>query len=145
MGLDPKWPTSNSTLTLPSNQSYRISTICSTNKTKIIGDEVDHLPRIRCIKGVLYPRWLIDVVVVPKKNEKWKVYIDFRDLNKPCPKDSFPQPEIDQMVNGTTEHQFLSLINACLNYIQILMDVPDQEEATYFVTDDGFCYSFVTK
>ena len=53
------------------------------------------LKRAGAIKEVFYPEWLANIVVVKKKNEKWRVCVDFTDLNKACLKDSFPMPRID--------------------------------------------------
>ena len=53
------------------------------------------LKRAGAIKEVFYPKWLANTVVVKKKTGKWRVYVDFTDLNKACPKDPFPLPRID--------------------------------------------------
>ena len=60
-----------------------------------IKDEVMKLKRAGAIKEVFYPKWLANTVVVKKKSGKWRVYVDFTDLNKACPKDPFPKPRID--------------------------------------------------
>ena len=53
------------------------------------------LKRAGAIKEVFYPKWLANTVVVKKKIGKWRVFVDFTDLNKACPKDPFPLPQID--------------------------------------------------
>ena len=75
-------------------------------------EEVDRLIKAAAIKEILYPTWLSNTVVVKKKNGKWRVCIDFTDLNKACPKDSFPLPKIDQLVDATSGHQRMSLLDA---------------------------------
>ena len=55
-------------------------------------DEVTKLKQAEAIKKVFYPEWLANTVVVKKKNGKWRVCVDFMDLNKACPKDPFPMP-----------------------------------------------------
>jgi len=66
--------------------------------------------------------------------------IDFKDLNKACPKDSYPFPWIDTLVDSTARHQFLSFMDAFSGYNQIKMEEADQEK-TFFVTSQGlFCY-----
>ena len=62
---------------------------------QIIRTEVDNLLRAGFIKEVKYPEWLANVVVVPKKGGKWRVCMDYTDLNEACPKESFPLPQID--------------------------------------------------
>ena len=75
-----------------------------------------------------------------KKNGKWRVCIDFTDLNKACPKDLFPLPHIDMLVDATAGHELLSFMDAYSGYNQILMH-PDDQEKTAFVTERGtFCY-----
>ena len=78
--------------------------------------------------------------MVKKANGKWRMCVDFTDLNKACPKDSYPLPRIDQLVDSTAGHKLLSFIDAFSGYNQIKMDEADQEK-TSFVTNQGlFCY-----
>ena len=60
-----------------------------------IKEEVNKLKQAETIREVLYPKWLANTVVVKKKSGKWRVCMDFKDLNKTCPKDSFLMPRID--------------------------------------------------
>ena len=70
--------------------------------------------------------------------------MDFTDLNKACPKDGFPLPRIDQLVDATLGHALLSFMDACSGYNQIPMHVPDQEH-TSFITDRGlYCYKVMS-
>ena len=71
------------------------------DKQKINRDEVDKLLEAGFIREVEYPDWLANVVVVPKKEGKWRVCIDYTNLNNACPKDSFSLPRIDQIVDST--------------------------------------------
>ena len=64
------------------------------------------------IKEVFYPEWLANTVVVKKKNRKWQVCVDFTNLNKACPKDPFPLPWIDQLVDATVGHSWMSFLDA---------------------------------
>nr|XP_023919279.1 uncharacterized protein LOC112030851 [Quercus suber] len=74
--------------------------------------------------------------MVKKANGKWRMYVDFTDLNKACPKDSYPLSRIDQLVDSTTGHQLLSFIDAFSRYNQIKMDETDQEK-TSFITSQA--------
>ena len=74
-----------------------------------------------------------------KANGKWRMCVDFTDLNKACPKDSSPLPRIDQLVDSTVGHKLLTFINAFLGYNQIRMSEQDQEK-TAFVTSQGLYY-----
>ena len=64
-----------------------------------VKDEMTKFKQVGTIKEVFYPKWLANTVVVKKKNGKWRVCVDFMDLNKACPKDPFPMPRIDQLVD----------------------------------------------
>uniref|UniRef100_A0A2N9HKC3 RNase H type-1 domain-containing protein n=1 Tax=Fagus sylvatica TaxID=28930 RepID=A0A2N9HKC3_FAGSY len=103
-------------------------------------EEVNRLIEAEAIREILYPTWLSNTVVVKKKNGKWRVCIDFTDLNRACPKDPFPLPKIDQLVDATSGHQRMSFLDAFQGYHQIAMD-PADEEKTAFITPRGiFCY-----
>ena len=88
-------------------------------------DEVQKLIAAKFIREVYYPDWLANVVMVKKANGKWRKCADFTDLNKACPKDSYPLPRIDQLVDSTTGHKLLSFMNAFSGYNQIRMDKAD--------------------
>ena len=77
--------------------------------------------------------------MVKKSNVKRRMCINVTDLNKAYPKDSFPLPRIDQLVNSTARHKLLSFMDAFSGYNQILMDEDDQEK-TSFVTSQGLYY-----
>ncbi|KAL0316921.1 UNVERIFIED_CONTAM: Transposon Ty3-G Gag-Pol polyprotein [Sesamum radiatum] len=106
-----------------------------------IKEEVDKMLQAGYIRPVQYPEWLANVVLVPKPNGKWRLCIDFTDLNKACPKDPFPLPRIDILVDSTSGCEMLSFLDAYQGYNQIPLAPEDQEKAS-FVTDQGvFCYN----
>ena len=80
---------------------------------------MDRLLEIDAIKPCRYPEWLSNVVVVKKKNGKWRVCIDFTNLNKACPKDSYPLLKIDQLVDTTAGNEQMSFLDAYSSYNQI--------------------------
>ena len=67
----------------------------SKTHANVVRDEVAKLKKVGAIKEVFYPKWLANTVVVKKKSGKWRVCVDFTDLNKVCPKDPFLMPWID--------------------------------------------------
>ena len=71
-------------------------------RAKAIEVEVEKLMEANHIREVNYPEWLANVVLVSKGSGKWRLCIDFKDLNKDCPKDSYPLLRIDELINGTT-------------------------------------------
>ncbi|KAL5582998.1 hypothetical protein UlMin_015440 [Ulmus minor] len=90
-----------------------------------INTEVDKLLKAGFIEEANYPDWIANVVLVKKANGNWRVCIDFTDLNRACPKDSFPLPRIDQLVDATTGHELLSFMDAYSGYNQIRMHEED--------------------
>jgi hypothetical protein len=66
--------------------------------------------------------------------------VDFTDLNKACPKDSFPLPRIDQLVDSTAGHKMLTFMDAFSGYNQIVMDEIDQEKTSFITSRGFFCY-----
>ena len=108
----------------------------SKDHSDAIKDEVMKLKQVRAIKEVFYLKWLANTVVVKKKNEKWRVCVDFTDLNKACLKDHFLMPRIDQLVDAIVGHHWVSFLDAFQGYHQISLALKDQEK-TVFVTPIG--------
>ena len=77
-----------------------------------IKEEVQKLITVQFIREVYYLDWLANVVMVKKANGKWRMCVDYTDLNKACLKDSYPLPRIDQLVDSTAGHQLLSFMDA---------------------------------
>ena len=73
-------------------------------REKTITEEVRKLLEADFIREVYYPDWLANMVMIKKANGKWKMCVDFMDLNKACPKDSYPIPRIDTLVDSTARH-----------------------------------------
>ena len=87
---------------------------------KVIAKEVQKLLEADFIREVYYSDWLVNVVMVKKAKGKWRMYVDFTDLNKACPKDSYPLPRIDTLVDSTVRNQLLRF------YGRFLKLQPDQ-------------------
>nr|CAN79683.1 hypothetical protein VITISV_011289 [Vitis vinifera] len=114
------------------------------DRQRVIRNEIDKLLEAGFIREVSYPDWLANVVVVPKKEGKWRVCVDYTNLNNACPKDSFPLPRIDQIVDSTSGQGMLSFLDAFSGYHQIPMS-PDDEEKTAFITPHGlYCYKVMS-
>ncbi|KAF5934569.1 hypothetical protein HYC85_030740 [Camellia sinensis] len=87
-----------------------------------------------------YLTWLANIVPVPKKDGRVRVCVDFRDLNRASPKDDFPLPHIDELVDFTAGHALLSFMDGFSGYNQIMM-APEDREKTAFTTPWGtYCY-----
>uniref|UniRef100_A0A2N9HLG9 Integrase catalytic domain-containing protein n=1 Tax=Fagus sylvatica TaxID=28930 RepID=A0A2N9HLG9_FAGSY len=109
-------------------------------RNNAIMEEVDKLLTANFIREVFYPDWLANVVMVKKSTGKWRMCVDFTDLNKACPKDSFPLPRIDQLVDSTAGHKLLTFMDAFSGYNQIVMDESDQEKTSFITSRGLFCY-----
>ncbi|KAG9447596.1 hypothetical protein H6P81_013724 [Aristolochia fimbriata] len=96
-----------------------------------IEKEVDKLLKADFIREVKYPSWIANIVPVKKKNGQIRVCVDFRDLNKACPKDDFPLPITELMVDATTGHEALSFMDGSFGYNQIRMDPKDEEKIAF--------------
>ena len=81
-------------------------------------DDVNKLLAADFIRKVYYPDWLANVVLVKKVNGKWRMCVDFTNLNKACPKDSFPLLIIDQLVDSMVGHKLLTFMDAFSGYNQ---------------------------
>ena len=103
------------------------------HKRKAIREEVAKLLAANFIREVHHSEWLANVVMVPKKDKSLRMCIDFKHLNKVCPKDHFPLPRIDQIVDSTAGCERLSFRDAYSGYHQIRLYGPD-ELKTAFIT-----------
>ena len=112
----------------------------SKEHAEAVREEVTKLKQAGAIKEVFYPEWLANTVVVKKKSGKWRVCVDFTDLNKACPKDPFPMPKIDQLVDATVGHPQMSFLNAFQGYHQIPLALDDQEKIDFVTSVGNFNY-----
>ena len=92
------------------------------------------------IREFFYPEWLANVVMVKKANRKWRMCVDFTNLNNACSKDSFPLPRIDQLVDSTAGHKLLTFMDAFSRYNQIPMAEEDQEKTVFIISQGLYCY-----
>ena len=105
-----------------------------------IKEEVEKQYNAGFLRVVNYLEWLANVVLKPKKDGKVRMCVDFQDLNKANPKDDFPLPHIDILVDNTIGHALLSFMDGFSRYNQIKM-APEDIEKTFFITPWGtYCY-----
>ena len=98
---------------LPVRQKKRVF---AQERDKANAEEVRKLLEADFIREVYYPDWLANVIMVKKANGKLRICVDFTDLNKACPKDSYPLPRIDILVDSTARNQLLNFMDAFLGY-----------------------------
>ncbi|VVA40962.1 PREDICTED: Retrovirus-related Pol poly from transposon, partial [Prunus dulcis] len=110
-------------------------------RVAIIEAEIDKLLAAGFIQEVSYVEWLANVVLVAKKDKGlWRVCVDYTDLNKACPKDNFPLPRIDQLVDSTSGNQLLSFMDAYSGYNQIMMHEDDKAKTSFIIERGTYCY-----
>ena len=106
-----------------------------------VKEEVKKLKQARAIKEVFFPEWLSNTMVVRKKIGKWRVCVDFIDLNRAWSKDPFPVQKIDQLVDAIVRHQRMSFLDAFQGYHQISLAPEDQEKASFITPEGNYHYT----
>ncbi|XP_061364982.1 uncharacterized protein LOC133308378 [Gastrolobium bilobum] len=113
----------------------------SAERRQVLEDHVKELLEAGFIREIQYTTWLSNVVMVKKPNGKWRVCTDYTDLNKVCPKDTYPMPNIDQLVDNSSEFQMLSFMDAYSGYNQIPLHPEDQEKTAFIAEKANYCYN----
>jgi hypothetical protein len=112
----------------------------SDEKTKATKAEVHRLLEANFIEPIAYPTWLANVVMVQKKSGKWRMCINFTSLNKACPKDNFPLPWIDKIVDSAAGCEVMSLLNFFFGYHQIYMKEEDKASTSFITPFGTYCF-----
>jgi hypothetical protein len=112
----------------------------SDDKAEGARNEVKRLLSASVIREVTYLEWLANTVMVKKSNGKWRMCIDFIDLNKACPKDEFPLPRIDSLVDATATLELMNLLNFYSGYHQIWMKKQDELKTSFITPSGTYCY-----
>jgi hypothetical protein len=109
-------------------------------KSKAAKGEVHRLLVARFIEPIAYPTWLANVVMVQKKCGKWRLCIDLTSLNKACPKDNFPLPWIEKIVDSTAGCEVMSLLDCFSGYHQICIKEEDKASTSFITPFDTYCF-----
>jgi hypothetical protein len=112
----------------------------SEEKVKAVEAEVQRLQDAKVIREVKYPVWLANTVPVKNKNGKWRMCVDFTDLNKACKKDDFPLERVDKIVDDATNSEMLSFLDMFLGYHQIRVHKEDEEKTSFITPFGTFCF-----
>ena len=118
----------------------------SDKKRKIIGDEIAKLLVTGFISEVLYSDWLANPILVEKKKDEevvlkaWCMCINYTHPNKACPKDPFPLPQIDQVIDSTAGCKLLSFLDAYFGFHQIPLNHDDQIKTAFITPHGAYCY-----
>nr|GEZ89884.1 reverse transcriptase domain-containing protein [Tanacetum cinerariifolium] len=110
-------------------------------RTKAIQAEVKKLVEARIMSEVYYHDWLSNPVMVKKHDGSWRMCVDFTDLNKACPRDCYPLPEIDWKVESLCGYPFKCFLDAYKGYHQIQMAAADEEKIAFHIGHGVYCYT----
>ncbi|XP_057432163.1 uncharacterized protein LOC130724914 [Lotus japonicus] len=139
-GIDPKVITHKLAIRPGATPVIQPRRRMSEEKNKAVQLETEKLIKARFIREVQYPTWLANVVMVKKANGKWRMCTDYTSLNKVCPKDSYPLPNVDKLVDGASGNELLSLMDAYSGYNQIMMHPSDEESTAFMTNQANYCY-----
>ena len=106
-----------------------------------VKEGLEDLLKAGFIRTIDYPDWLANIVVVPKKSGKVRICIDFRDLNRATPKDDYPLPSIDLLIDSTAGHAMFSFMDGYSGYNQIKLAARDQSKTSFTTPWGTFCYT----
>ena len=105
-----------------------------------IKKEMEKLLKAKFIRPIQHPTWLANIVPVKKKNGQIHCCVDFRDLNRACPKDDFPIPDVDRMVDTPASHERFSFMDGFSGYNQVKMAPGDEENTAFRTLVGNFVY-----
>ena len=111
------------------------------DRRKVVTDEVNEWLKAGIVKRVKYPEWVSNPVLVKKVDVSWRMCIDFKDLNKACPKDLYPLPEIDWKIESLAGFRYKCFLDAYKGYHQIQMAKKDEEKTAFHTEEGVFCYT----
>jgi hypothetical protein len=109
-------------------------------RSRAIEEEIAKLLDAGFIKEFLHLGWLANPILVPKKNNKWRMCVDYTSLNKECPKDPYLLPYIDQIIDSTARSELLCFHDAYSGYHQIRMKESDQLATSFITLIGAYCY-----
>ena len=112
-----------------------------TNVEAQITQEVKKLLAAGFVKPIQHPKWLSNIMPVKKKNGQICCCVDFHNLNKACPKDEFPLPNIDLLVDSTAKNSMFSFMDGYSGYNQIRMAAKDAEKTAFRTPIGNFYYT----
>ena len=109
----------------------------------LVKAELERMLAAKVIRPIDYLEWISIMVPITKPSDDIRICTNFRDINKACPKDDFPLPNIDLIVDLTAGHEILSLMNGFSGYNQIKIAEEDQHKTTFTTPWGTFCYNMM--
>ena len=108
---------------------------------EIVKIELQKLLNVVFIYPISDSQWVSPLVVVPKKNGKWRICVDYRELNKATQKDHFPLPFIDQVLDNLSRNKYFSFLDRFSGYNQIHVALEDHDKTTFTCPWGTFAYT----
>jgi len=113
-------------------------------RRRVIKQETRKLLDVDHIREIQYSEWLGNVVLVKKASGKWRMCVDFTDLNKACPKDSYLLSNIDTLVDSAFGCRLLSFLDAFSGYNKIRMHPRDESKTAFMTEHARYCYKVMS-
>nr|KAJ0214088.1 hypothetical protein LSAT_V11C400203700 [Lactuca sativa] len=110
-------------------------------RNKIFKKEVKVVVRARVMRAMQFPKWIANLVLVKKADGTKIMYVDFTDLNKACPKDNYPLPEIEQKIESLGGYRWKSFLDTYKGYHQVKMTKVDEDKKPFHTEKGTFCYT----
>ena len=124
----------------PVQQKLRV---VNPHKAAAVKAEVEKLLKAGFIYPIALMEWVSNPIPVDKKQGTIRIYTDFRDLNKACPKDNYPTPFIDQIIDACTRSEVFSFMDGFSKYNQIQIKLEDQHKTAFICPSGTFVYKKV--
>nr|XP_043625708.1 uncharacterized protein LOC122597141 [Erigeron canadensis] len=110
------------------------------DRSKAAKEQVEDLVKASILREVKYQSWVANPVIIKKHDWGWRMCVDFTDINKACPKDCYPLPEIDWKVESLVGFSLKCFLDAYKGYHQIQMHLDDEDKIAFYTSEGIFCY-----
>nr|GEV09100.1 hypothetical protein [Tanacetum cinerariifolium] len=110
------------------------------NRNAVACKEAKELTKAEILRKVKHQTWVANPIMVKKNDGRWRMCVDFTDINKSCPKDCYPLPEIDWKIESLAEFYLKCFLDAYKGYHQIQIEEGYEDKTTFFVGEGFFCY-----
>nr|KAJ0224953.1 hypothetical protein LSAT_V11C100048380 [Lactuca sativa] len=111
------------------------------DRNRAINAEVAKLTKAGIMREAVFPTWIVNPVMARKHDGSWRMCIDLSNINKACPKDCYPLPEIDQKVELLQGFKLKCFLDAYKGYHQIMMSKEDEENTAFYTDHRTFYYT----
>ncbi|XP_035844030.1 uncharacterized protein LOC118490476 [Helianthus annuus] len=104
-------------------------------------EQVLELLNAGIIREVRYQTWVASPVMVKKPNGSWRMCVDYKDLNKACPRDCYALPDIDEKIDSLATFRWKCFLDCYKGYHQVQMAVQDEDKTAFRTPTGLYCYT----